>query len=705
MSKSASATFVLANMLIRTDFDTFKDRSDTLKPNVRATVDHRSSYRRPDISKSKSKTFSGSRACDPIAILDDDEPDTAEINYIDLENDNEASTPGHNIIPVRQTVAGAYNLGFPPVAKRPNSYNIIQGPDPATNTKRDTQPLFRALTKDDLPGTSMQSVPEARGIGFKAWYGTSAPYRTGNAGPTMQEKRVSQNPSIKMFNEERTMNVARKNGDAPHFAMNVLNAKRKRTMDELGYNELISPAQIESPTEKLARIAKKRRQRQSMCDGWSQNINNGNTQCTIGFDHAHGHENDKTTEDNTESAVSPIAYDLPEGLEIVVRESDEHSGPSVVRASSPVSTQLPTEDQNNHPRTQSREDYSDGHLDGYGTCSKQINTQARDAQEHGDGTNAAYSSGRASRKPRYHKPRVGGPTDVCGVFSPEKKPPVKRSCHGAFHCPRCDSQFTTSKGVNYHFEKCIATYGNPRSLKWDDHPSLSGVVKRVISTNKMEQTNDNEKTIASPAQVPAIQKSSASITHDTWPVGSHALIDNVVAPLAASNIQVISHSVLPEKRSTTEEQTLYSGNLPKLDHQMSIVEHRTTSGKGLSAETLNSFRETGNWDRRVILDQSADEAQDEEMEVPEVAYRYFVQKREWLDTEEDAIESSMGPFYTLNEANTVAKAEVQCPQLDGFEGIQSKGWSYYYRQDEHGMQMHMAIVLEINIEAVVHRGE
>ncbi len=705
MSKPASAIFVPANMLIRTDFDAFKDRSDTLKPNIRATMDHRSSYRRPDINKSKSKTFSGSNACDPIAILDDDEPDTTEISYIDLENDSVASTSGHNIVPIGQTVAGAYNLGFLPVAKRETPYNIIQGPDPATHTKKDTQPLFRALTKDDLPDPSVQSVPEARGIGFKAWYGTSAPYRTGYVGPTMQPKRISQKPSIQMFNEERTMKVARTNRDAPHIAMNVVNAKRKRTMGELGYNELISPAQIESPTEKLARIAKKRRQRQSMCDGWSQNMNDGNTQSTIDFDHAHSQKMDRMTEENAELIVSPIACDPPERPKTVVRESDEHSGPSVVRASSPVSTQLATEGQNDHLRTQSREDYSDGHLDGYSTCSKQMSTQRRDAREHGDGTNAASSSDRATRKPRYHKPRVGGPTDVCGVYSPEKKPPVKRSCRGVFHCPRCDSQFTTSNTVNYHFEKCIARYGNPRSLKWNDHPSLSGAVKRVTSTNKIEQTSNNEQTIGSPAKISADQKCSASITHDIKPVGSHALVDNVVAPLAASNIQGSNHSMLPEKRSTTEEQTLYSGNLPKLDHQMSIVEHRTTSGKGLSAETLNSFRETGNWDRRVILDQSADEAQDEEMEVPEVAYRYFVQKREWLDTEEDAIESSMGPFYTLNEANAVAKAEVQCPQIDGFEGIQSKSWSYYYRQDEHGMQMHMATVLEINIEAVVHRGE
>ena len=221
---------------------------------------------------------------------------------------------------------------------------------------------------------------------------------------------------------------------------------------------------------------------------------------------------------------------------------------------------------------------------------------------------------------------------------------------------------------------------------------------------KLSKKKNNEQTIDSPAQVPAIQKGSASMIHDITPVGSHALTDNVVAPLAASNIEVSNHSISPEKRSTTEEQTSYSSSLPKLDQQMSIVEHRTTSGKGLSAETLNCFRENGNWDRGFILDQSADEAQDEEMEVPDIAYRYFVHKREWLDSE-DAIESSMGPYYTLNEANSVAKAEVQCPQTDGFEGIQSKGWSYYYRQDEHGMQMHMATVLEINIETVVHRGE
>ena len=76
-------------------------------------------------------------------------------------------------------------------------------------------------------------------------------------------------------------------------------------------------------------------------------------------------------------------------------------------------------------------------------------------------------------------------------------------------------------------------------------------------------------------------------------------------------------------------------------------------------------------------------------------------KREWLETEEDAMEWSMGPYYTLDKANAVAKAEVNGGQIEGFEDIHFNGWSYYYRQEGDGMQLHMARVLGINIEAVV----
>ena len=677
-------------LLLHTDFDTFSDTSHGLKPEICAAVGLRANCQPPSNNRPEPKKPSGSRACNPIAIQDDDEPDPTEVYYIDLDNDDEASIQGHYTARIKQAADEAHDLGLQSLARSHSPYSRKQGADPARCIERVTQPLFRALTKDDLPASSAQSLPETRGIGFKAWYETHETHHTGNAVPETGKKWTRQNPSITLFNEERTKNTAKGVRDAPQFAMSVLKSKHKRTIGELGYNELISPAQIESPSEKLARIAKRRRHHQERRDPWSQNGNAGDAQSTINLLHVPGHGNCGMTGESFDVTVSPI---VPEPLGtwgIVAATGEERN--SVVCERSPVNT---SESQRNHATTQRRKDHSDGHT--YGICSLQTTAPDCGAQEN-EGKSAAYPSGSANRKPNYRKPRVGGLTNVCGVFSPEKKPPVKRSSHGDFHCPRCDSQFTRPRGVNYHFEDCIAKYGNPSSLRWDDHPSLGGVGKRIATMN------ENERRVSSPARTSKIQENSASIMHNIEPASRPATTVDKVAPSPASNFQAPGLLNLPETRHITEEQSSDSCDEAKRDNQASIVEYRATGGKGLSAETLKSFREAGNWDRGIDLNESADEAQDDETEIPSIAYRYFVLKRDWLETEEDAIESSMGPYHTMNEANAVAKTEVQCPQIDGLEGIQSMGWSYYYKQDEHGMQTHMATVLDINVEAVVHRG-
>ncbi|KAL9138499.1 MAG: hypothetical protein Q9175_000287 [Cornicularia normoerica] len=69
-------------------------------------------------------------------------------------------------------------------------------------------------------------------------------------------------------------------------------------------------------------------------------------------------------------------------------------------------------------------------------------------------------------------------TRVCGVYSREKASPKKVKTNGGpYHCPRCDTQFTRSRGVTRHFVGCITKNGNPDSLKWTDHPSLQDTVK------------------------------------------------------------------------------------------------------------------------------------------------------------------------------------------------------------------------------------
>lgn len=687
----------LTETLLPTDFDTFPDTFHGLRSETCAAMDRRPHCQPSYRNESGPKKSPGSHACDPIAISDDDESDAAEINYFDLDNDNQASTKGHCAAPIEKSATALHDLGFQSLAESRSHYKDTQGPNSVRHAESVTQPLFRALTKDDLLASGVQPLPEARGIGFKTWYENCGPHHTDNTAPAMQRKEVRQKPSITLTNKERTKNTVRAYRDVPQFAMSVLKPNSKRTMGELSYNELIAPAQIESPSERLARTARRRRQRQERCDSWSHNTSAGDAQSETDFDHVHSHEYDRTAREKVDLAVSPILNEPLARREPIPRVGDARREPLAVGEPSSVSTYALVKGQEGHTSMQCCEACSEGNEDACGTFSTQTTAQNHDAQEHGHGENAPHPGAVANTEPKYRKPRIRGPTNVCGVFSPEKKPPVKRSTSGEFHCPRCDSQFTTSSGVNFHFEKCIAKYGNPGSLRWHEHPSLEKEGKRIVSMK-------SEKMVTVPAPLPDVRGDAVNKMHDTEPVCG--LATNItIAPSITSNIQVPGRSNLAETQSISEEPVPYSGNELEPDQQASTTEYRATARKGLSAETLKHFRETGSWDRGIELNESMHEAQNDEIEVPNIAYRYFVLKREWLESEEDAIELNMGPYHTLNEANAVANAAVQCPQIDQFEGIQSKGWSYYYKQDEHGMQLHMATILGINIEAAVRRGK
>ena len=685
-------------MILYTELDTFSDTFNTLEPQTCAAVGHHSSYQPQYRKESGSKKSSGSRACDPIAILDDDEPEAAEIHYVDFESDNEFSTEGHYMASDKKAVAGAHGVGSRSLTPKSHSpYINAQRSDPSRHTEPVTQPLLRTLTKDDPLAPSAQPLLDSQAVGFKAWYNSHGPHHARKAAPSMQQKESRQTPSIKLSTKEHTKKQARLDRDKPQLAMNVVRSNRKRTMGELSYNELISPAQIESPSEKRSRMAKRCRQRQDRSDNRQQNTNGRDVQSAFDLDHVQDSKNGGMTGGkNTNPAVPPVMNGALDRRESDAGMSDERNGPTVVCEPSPVSTFTLNEDQRRCTTTQHCRGHSDDHVEAHHLQSIQTTAQDNDAQESGVGENTALSDVSISRKPKYRKLRVGGTTNACGVFSPEIKPPVKRSCHGEFHCPRCGSQFTTAKGVNYHFEGCIAKYGNPGSLRWNDHPSLR---QSVVSTDKKEHMT------TVPTPVPATRKESASITHGIEPVGRSTTTTGKVAPIPASHIQAPDRSILPITQPVIEEHASYLTNEPKLGHEALIGEHRATGGKGLSAETLRTYRETGNWDIAIDPNENIDESQDEEAKAPNIAYQYSVIKREWLETEEDAVESSMGPYYTLDEANAVAKAEVNRPQIDGFENIHSDGWSYYYKQDGNGMQLHMATVLGINIEAAVHRGK
>lgn len=688
-----------AGILLYTESNTFLDKSSGFFPNVLAPIDHRSSYQPTYDKKLEPKKPSGSKACDPITVLDDDETDAAEVIYIDLENDNEVPAMGNYTAQMRQAMAATQVSGSQSVAKNLSSSKNIQGPDPAKRTERITYPLFRSLTKHDIAASTVGSESKAtRCMGFKAWYGDHDVGLTRDNVPETKQKATSQT-SIKLFNEKRVKNTAGKDRDAPQFEMSVLNSNRKRTMGELGYHELISPAQIESPSEKLARMARKRRQRQERCGPSLQNTNTEDVQSATEIDHAYGYENDRMTREKVEMPLSPIVRKSHDSQKPVARLGDERGGPSVVREPSPVGSYLLTNGHRDHVVTQPLEDHSDGHMNAQEMRSKQSSTVG-----HGDSINDACSSDSVSRKLKHQKSRRCGPTNVCGVFSPETKPPVKKSHQGPFHCPRCDSQFTTSPAVNYHFEGCVTKYGNPKSLKWSDHSSLEGVPKRAVPISK------DPRTIRTGAQVSAASKES---TQSNVPIIRQTAVDGVSADTQitiAVPIVPMSAPLLDSDTRGSDPSTLPAYHKdyasPKVDQPMSPIEHRiTTACKGLSHETLKRFQETGSWSGSMVVDQNEDQTEEEETEIPDISYQYHVRKREWLETEEDAIEFNMGPFHTLYEANAVAKAEVQSPHIDDYEGFQSTGWSYYYEQDGNGLQKHRATVLDIHFETAVHRGK
>ena len=691
--RTSLTTILPVDTMVHMNSNTFSDTSDGLMAKFSATTDCRPIYQSLHNKESEPKEPSGSKVCDPITILDDDEPDATEISYIDLGNDNEAPNKEDYTAPVKQTVAETHNFGIQSVFKSHSPYQNSQRPNRARQTKNPTQPLFRALIKDDFPGPSMQPVPQNRGIGFKAWYRNPDPPPTGNSVLEMQRKAITRNPSIALSNEKRVNNTTRKDRDAPQFEMSVLNSRRKRTIGELGYDELISPAQIESPSEKLARMAKKRRQRLEMSDIIMHNRNIKDEQSEIDLDQAYGHEKWRMAGENVELADFSIVHESLDREETVAGMGDGPNRPIAVRAPS-------SGGHGDTITTAHCDEQVDGHLGTSGVCSTRTGAQNREYQEHGLDLRGSLPQQSNKTASNSHKRRVIGPTCVCGVYSAEKRKPVKnKNKNGRFHCPRCNSNFVFKDRIYYHFEGCIAKYGNPNRLKWTD-----------LKVDEAEETASTNVTAMSRADLSSshvpIERRLAQENMSTYrQTGAAAPAVNATDPLPGSDIRAPSLPCLQEVRYTMRDRALSPGSELEPIHQTPLVVHRATGGKGLSQATLKRFQETGNWDHGTEVDQSTDNAQNDETEVPEVAYHYTVQKREWLETEEDAIESSLGPYHTMNEANAVAKAEVQSPQIDDFEGICSKGWSYFYQQDEYGMQTHKATVLGINIEALVHRGK
>lgn len=137
----------------------------------------------------------------------------------------------------------------------------------------------------------------------------------------------------------------------------------------------------------------------------------------------------------------------------------------------------------------------------------------------------------------------------------------------------------------------------------------------------------------------------------------------------------------------------------------------TTGGKGISEATLAASRatETGNI-TRTASSHTVDEYNDEFIVVEEPVYEYHVHRREWLtedlEGEANARIQALGPYYTLQEANTIAAREIRHPIQHGTtHGIPTSAWDYGFRQDCNGLQTQLAEAMGVHIEAEVQRGE
>ena len=92
-------------------------------------------------------------------------------------------------------------------------------------------------------------------------------------------------------------------------------------------------------------------------------------------------------------------------------------------------------------------------------------------------------------------------TYVCGIFSPSLHDPAlqpkgKKNLEGSrYRCPRCDTTFRRCCGVKYHFPRCIATNGNPDSLRWFDHASNGSPSKRNKTALKATVDSSNRNRI------------------------------------------------------------------------------------------------------------------------------------------------------------------------------------------------------------------
>ncbi|KAM0801023.1 hypothetical protein BDR22DRAFT_850078 [Usnea florida] len=105
ISKYPITMILLAGVPPRMDAQDISDTLHGMNPRISTAV-----ARYPNSEPIHDKGFglepySGSKVCDPITILDDDEQDAADVNHIDLKNDDEAVVKGEHIDARKQFLA------------------------------------------------------------------------------------------------------------------------------------------------------------------------------------------------------------------------------------------------------------------------------------------------------------------------------------------------------------------------------------------------------------------------------------------------------------------------------------------------------------------------------------------------------------------------------------------------------------------------
>ena len=297
------------------------------------------------------------------------------------------------------------------------------------------------------------------------------------------------------------------------------------------------------------------------------------------------------------------------------------------------------------------------------------------------------------------------PTAVCNVFSSLKVPeghapaqPVpkpwelKRTRNMV--CIICKAAFDAKQTLRMHFPECVQANGNPQAHAWFDHPSVQKGVKRGAPVA------NQPKEFKMKRQEPVVPKLSKSDS-DTSSAPKSPLSPNAEPPMSM------------DQRVTAPQPTIKEVAEVQLAFERAGEEalfapsaRPTTGRKTVSEATL------AKWAAEEASDADDEEEEDldiskPELEVPDIAYRYYVKRYELpLDQleEQQPMGNTFGPFYTMAEANTLAEREIH--RLDTYSlGNYPRNWRHICDQDELGMRSYTVEVLGMHIETVVYRGK